>query len=403
MLFAGRVLVASLLCCGVAHAADEPPAAADVAPIKILTDVRARYESVDQDGFAQDAAAETVRARFGVETAERWRTSLLVEAEVVHALREDYNSTLNGLTTYPGVSDPEGEELNRAYFTNKSLPNTTLTLGRQRLVLDEGRFVGNAGWRQNEQTFDALRAVTRPWAKVTVDASYVSQVNRVVGPDSPVGRYHGDNALVHVGYSTGIGTVTGFAYLLELEEAPLDSTATYGARFAGSRAAFQNGKLAYVASYASQRERANNPLVFANDAFLLEVTGTTARGISIGGGLEVLEGDGVKGFGTPLAGMNKFHAGTDKFLGTPPGGLEDLFVTFGYVIKPAGAVDSVTLTATAHDFEAERGNADYGDAWQLQGKVAWGRFTMTGKYVDYDARGFSTDTTKLALQLEYFR
>jgi hypothetical protein len=32
-----------------------------------------------------------------------------------------------------------------------------LTLGRQRINLDDQRFVGSVGWRQNEQTFDAVR------------------------------------------------------------------------------------------------------------------------------------------------------------------------------------------------------------------------------------------------------
>ena len=29
-------------------------------------------------------------------------------------------------------------------------------IGRQNIVLDNARFIGNVGWRLNEQTFDAL-------------------------------------------------------------------------------------------------------------------------------------------------------------------------------------------------------------------------------------------------------
>ena len=69
-------------------------------------------------------------------------------------LKSDYNSTTNGKTTYPAVADPETYEINRLQLTNTRIPMTTVTLGRQRIVLDDQRFVGNVGWRQNEQTFD---------------------------------------------------------------------------------------------------------------------------------------------------------------------------------------------------------------------------------------------------------
>ncbi|MGL1204265.1 alginate export family protein, partial [Vibrio parahaemolyticus] len=38
---------------------------------------------------------------------------------------------------------------------------STITVGRQRITLDDQRWVGNAGWRQNEQRFDAARIETR--------------------------------------------------------------------------------------------------------------------------------------------------------------------------------------------------------------------------------------------------
>ena len=60
------------------------------------------------------------------------------------------------MTSYPVVADPENYDLNRLQLTNSSLPGTVITLGRQRILLDDQRFVGNVGWRQNEQTFDAL-------------------------------------------------------------------------------------------------------------------------------------------------------------------------------------------------------------------------------------------------------
>ncbi len=77
--------------------------------------------------------------------------------------------------------------MNRLQLTNTSLPDTTLTLGRQRINLDDQRFVGNVGWRQNEQTYDGFRVVNKSIPNLTVDVTYFDQVNRVFGKESPVG------------------------------------------------------------------------------------------------------------------------------------------------------------------------------------------------------------------------
>ena len=111
-----------------------------------------------------DAEAGTVRARLGVETGKAWNTALLIEGEFVTPFITDYrpDPTVATMLTYPLVPDPEAYELNRAHLTNTSIANTTITLGRQRINIDDQRFVGNVGWRQNEQTFDALRVVNKP-------------------------------------------------------------------------------------------------------------------------------------------------------------------------------------------------------------------------------------------------
>src|SRR5262245_4464865 len=126
------------------------------AEVKPILDTRLRYESVDQDGVAQTAEAMTLRARLGFETGKIAGTALLAEGEFVRPIIEDYNSTTNGNSTYPVVADPNSSEVNRLQLVNSSLPATTVTLGRQRIVLDDHRFVGDVGWRQNEQTFDAI-------------------------------------------------------------------------------------------------------------------------------------------------------------------------------------------------------------------------------------------------------
>ncbi|HET8697480.1 MAG TPA: hypothetical protein VFO94_08350, partial [Gammaproteobacteria bacterium] len=93
-----------------------------------IFDLRARYEGVAQDGFANDAEALTSRLRAGFQTAPLKKTSLLVEGVWVEALDDDYNSTTNGNASFPVVADPaDFAAINRFALINKSLPSTTLT------------------------------------------------------------------------------------------------------------------------------------------------------------------------------------------------------------------------------------------------------------------------------------
>jgi len=266
-------------------------------------------------------------------------------------------------------------------------------------VLDDQRFVANVGWRQNEQTFDAVRVTNRSITNVTIDLAYLGRINRVFGRESPVGHYEGDNYVANVAYQTPLGKLTGFGYLLDFEEAPADSSQTLGVRFAGERVV-RRVKLAYATSWASQEDRANNPLDYSDDFYALEVTGTI-RQWSLGAGVEILEGDGVKGFATPLATLHKFQGWADKFLNTPPNGIDDRYVTLGYATKGVGVLDTLSASAAWHAFEAERGPLDYGSELNLQLQAKWRRFSGTLKFADYHADRFASDTRKFWVQVDF--
>lgn len=400
-------LALSAAACGAhAQSADTMgPFESAVSGTKLLFDTRMRYEGVDQDPMAEDAEALTVRARVGFETGKAWGTSLLAEADLVWPLLTDYNSTTNGKTQYPIVADPETHEINRLQLSNTSLPGTTLTVGRQRILLDDHRFVGNVGWRQNEQTYDSVRVVNKSVKNLTLDLSYVTQVNRVFGKDSPQGRYEGDSVLANVSYQFPIGKLTGFGYLLEFDAidgvpaAVRDSSETVGVRFAGEKPVGAT-KIAYAASYATQSERGDNPLAFDLDYYMGEVTGTFSR-YSLGAGLEVLEGDGVKGFTTPLATLHKFQGWTDKFLATPANGIEDRYLNAGVTLKNIAGLETMAFVASYHTYDAERISMDYGDEINVQLLAKRGKFTGILKYGDYQADDLLTDTKKYWVQFEY--
>jgi hypothetical protein len=221
----------------------------------------------------------------------------------------------------------------------------------------------------------------------------------VFGRESPVGHYDGDNYVANVAYQMPLGKLTGFAYLLDFDEAPTDSSRTLGARFAAERV-IRRVKLAYSAAWATQEDRTNNPLDYSDDFRAAEITGTV-RQWSLGAGVEILEGDGVKGFATPLETLHMFQGWADKFLTTPPNGIDDRYVTLGYATKGVGLLDTLSATVAYHVFEAERGALDYGSEVNLQLQAKWRRFNGTLKYADYHADRFATDTRKFWAQVDF--
>jgi hypothetical protein len=382
---------------------------------KPIFDARLRYEDVDQTLMSEEADAETLRVRLGFETGKAWNTSLLAEGEAITHLSGDYRDDTARArnVAYPMVPDPESEEINRLQLVNTSLANTTVTLGRQRILLDDQRFVGNVGWRQNEQTFDAVRIVNKPLTALTLDLTYLNQVNRIFGRESPQGRYHGDGVLANTAYNFSFGKLTGFGYWLDFDPityVPVAlnptrvSTETLGLRFAGERP-LNKLKVAYAASYATQSDYGSNPLDIDLGYYSAEVIATYRQyGITVG--QEVMEGNGVVGFSTPLATMHRFHGWADKFLTTPANGIDDKYVGVGYTAKGVAMLDTLSANLIYRDFESERLAFDLGTEVDLQVQAKYKRFVGLLKYAKYDAHEGRTpaayqDTTKFWAQLEY--
>jgi hypothetical protein len=364
-----------------------------------IFDLRVRYEGVSQDGFAEDAEALTSRLRVGFQTAPLKKNSLLVEGVAIEALDDDYNSTTNGNTGFPVVADPaDFAAVNRFAVINKSLPSTTLTFGRQRIVLDDHRFVGNVGWRQNEQTFDALRAQLGS-GKLKADFTYADQVNRVFGPDSPVGRWHGDVVLGNVGWTLPVGTLTFFDYFIDLDDAVTQSSNTLGARLNGSKKLGTIGAT-YILSYAQQVDAGKNPASFTDDYYLLE-GGLNFAKIGVGLGYEVLGSNGPTAFQTPLATLHIFEGWADKFLTTPAAGIEDAYLKVSYPMGKRGAFTNISAAAFFHDFSAEQTAAHYGEELDLQLVARTDKLVLTLKYADYRADQLLTDTDKLWLSVDF--
>lgn len=369
---------------------------------KFLLDARYRFEDVDQTGLPQGAQAHTVRARVGYQTAAVQGLSLLAEMEGVAHLNGAFNDSINGKTKRPLVTDPDGAELNRLQLDYSGLPGTQVTLGRQRINLDNQRFIGAVGFRQNEQTFDALRVVNKSIANVELNYALVTQVNRIFGNESPQGEYEGTSHLLNAAITLApVGKITGYAYFLDLNEQPLLTTRTVGARLAGKQT-LGTVTLAYVGEYAHQTDYKHNPREIALDYLAGELTGSIGgTGLTIG--IESLEGDGVRGFATPLATLHKFQGYADAFLTTPANGVVDTYGKLGHDAKLTwGSVTGLSAALWYHDFEAERGGARQGSEWDAELALKFGpKITAGVKYADFDGRGALADRRKIWLSVDY--
>jgi hypothetical protein len=380
---------------------------------KLLIDARYRYEHVDQDGFANEANAHTLRARVGFLTGKVWDLQVLVEGEGIVQFNDDLNDTTNGNVTFPVVADPEDFQINRLQIEYSGLPQTVITAGRQRVNLDNQRFVGGVAFRQNEQTFDAARITNTSIENLNLTYIYVNQINRVFGEEGGPGAFQGalegDTHLLNAGYDIkDWGKATGYAYWIDLEDAPqatVPSTRTLGLRFAGKHPITEEITALYGAEYATQSDYRNNPRNYDVDYWMLEA-GVAAHGFKLLGGVESLEGNGVDRFQTPLATLHKFQGYADVFLVTPANGIVDVYGTVGYETKVAEAEPLTSLMAavTYHDFEAERGSGDLGSEVDIELLAKFGDHWSAGiKYADYD--GFGTgafaDRDKLWLSAEF--
>tara|TARA_R110002110_G_scaffold107369_3_gene268689 strand:- start:16448 stop:17680 length:1233 start_codon:yes stop_codon:yes gene_type:complete len=370
---------------------------------KPIIDIRLRYEHVEQDGAANNANAYTARARLGYETGSFYGFSALTDFDLIdHVGPEDYNDTINGRSAYPVVADPDTAELNRLQIAYTGLPDTTVTLGRQRIIFGNARFVGNVGWRQNEQTFDALRVVNGSIEDLTLGYTYINRVNRVFGEDSPAGRFRGDTHLFNADYAAFAGVTLGaYAYLLDLNEAPVLSTQTYGARLSVPVDLTESTKLAFTGEYARQSEYEGNPRSIDLDYSLLEAALVHAP-FGLTAGYEVLEGDGTTGFSTPLATLHSHNGWADVFLTTPATGLEDIYLGASYTIDTIPALRKLVLGVTWHDFSAEKGGADFGNELDMVANlVLTGNLSLNLKFASFDGAGGFASRDKSWVSLNY--
>jgi hypothetical protein len=362
--------------------AAEPTLGEAIAAGHLILEMRARYEFVDQTKTAvltNNANAYTLRTHLGWETGDWHNLRGLVEFSNVGLFGpENYQVNVPGATTpplngadkvkFPLVNDPRTTELNRLQVTWTPTANVSTTLGRQRILIDDQRFIGNVGWRQDEQTFDSVRT-DLAWNRFRFFYAYVDHVNRVLGD---MKDWDSDSHLANLTWSPAeqLG-LEAFVYALDFSNSRPNTSLTRGAKASGKTwvSLFQ---FAYDATWARQSDYHHATAPYSLDYWSADLAGTfdiyTARV-----GYEQLDGNGTRGFSTPLATTHSFQGWADAWV-MPLGGnksfvdgLKDLNFTLN--AKPRFKLPSLYNTdflIRYHHFDDQLTGAHLAREWDAQ-------------------------------------
>lgn len=371
---------------------------------------RTRFEDVTEDvldsGTDREANAWTTRSRISYQSGVWNGFGFSAEMDNVSEMTNNHDYRTSAANVDPlwtdrnkvaVIADPTGTEVNQAFLSYTTF-NNQVKYGRQRLLLDNSRFIGNVGWRQNEQTYDGISWTNKSIRYTNFTYAYIKNVNRVFGEDNPVlGDLHVDSHVLNTSY-TGFdaGKLIGYAYLLEVND-PISQLGltgdTFGIRWQGS----VGESFLYNLEYAKQQD-AGAAKKYEADYSLAEVVYNVNRYSFTLGYEELGSDDGAYGFATPLATLHAFQGWADKFLATPAAGLEDIYFNFGVTIAGAQALLSY------HKFDSSEGSIDFGDEIDFSLSKKIGAVVLTGKLAQYsmgDNNAIYSDTTKYWLMADW--
>ncbi|MBK1883819.1 alginate export family protein [Luteolibacter pohnpeiensis] len=372
-----------------------PATAKEPSWITPTINIRARYEFADVDGF--DAShALTIRERLGLKTRDWNGFSALVEGEFSQAAIDDYNGGAAGAKPFvlnnSVIGDPETNELNQAFLQYSGF-ESMVRLGRQRIIYDNAAFVGNVGWRQNEQTFDAFSISNKSITDLTLNYAFVDQVNRIFGSDA-IGIARNVDSNLHLFNAAYTGfeglQLGGYVYLMDFDQPSGWNNQTYGFSAAGNLLGFDlYGEFAY--------QQDAGPANSLNACYYHGTAGKKFGDQNVTIGLEHLDA----GFQTPLATVHAFNGYADAFIGQriagTHGGISDIYLSHTLPL-----VAGLKWTNVAHAFGDDAISTDLG--WEFDSvlvKKFDESFTAIAKFAHFESEGKLPTTTRFSVEMNY--
>mgnify|MGYP001602057119 CR=1 FL=1 len=365
---------------------------------EVFINGRLRFEGADQDAKS-GAAVASLRNRFGLRTGKVSGFSVLAEAEHTWILSNTSDYSPFPSSSRSIIADPDNFDLNRLQL-DYSLKSTDFSLGRQYINHGDQRFIGAVSWRQNDQTFDAVSVTNSTLKDLNLTYSYANQVNRIFGTNAPSGalsRWHGDVHLMRGDYSGfSAGTFSGFAYLMDFENAVAESTNTYGAEFKGSQQLSQAmPDLDYLVTGALQNGAGDNASY--EEYYFRADLSMNAKPVNGGLGAEWMTGDGDNAFIFPLGTNHKFGGFADAFLTTPGSGLHDYYAWIG-----GKCPLEINHKVIFHHFSSDKGNDFIGYEFDyVSKKVLTENTSVLMKLAHLEGSRTVKDVQRASIQLDY--
>jgi len=366
---------------------------------QIKLDMRYRYELADVENSGKETAhANTIRFRLGYLTPEFHGLQAFAEYEGNLAMQRDYRVPAGD---WPGdsnrdvVADPQQSEFNQGWLKYKIF-NTEFKGGRQRIIVDDSRFIGNVGWRQMEQTYDSALLTSNFFENVSLQVGYIGQVKNIFSIDDTV-KLPFANASYKL---KDFAKISAYGYWLADYDAGQTgrSAQTYGFSVTGSPKITKNVKLHYRGEYSYQGDYKNNAASFDLNRYNL-MLGASVSGLTAKLAIEELGSNGTNSFQTPMGTNHKFQGWADIFLVTPVNGIRDVNASL------SGKFLGTKLAFVYHNFKSSTNSIDYGNEYDFLITKKFGKhYSLLAKYAYYDAdesaagNTYNKDVNKFWLQ-----
>ncbi len=360
------------------------------------------YSDLKDPARHHPASGFNVRTRLNYKSAAFYGVSGFIQLQNVSNIEEDFNDAKGSAQKNRDViADPDGSRVHQGYLDLGFLPKTHIKIGRQEIILDDHRLVGNIGWRQNAQSFDGVTVTSNIVKGLTLFGGYVDRVNTILLEQKDLDGFW----MFHATYGGIQGMkLSAFCYLLNSEGGDKNDRdlATYGLRATGKVMMIR-----YALDYAYQTDWNDRDYDVSANMFNGYLAADLNKMISIGAGISYIEGQDDKdpkkdrAFDTLFSTAHKFNGWADDFLGTNGGKLVDGLIDYygDLTVHYFGAKFKVVY----HYFDnqtddATKGKFDdaYGDEWDaLAVKKLYRNVKGLIKYAHYNERNSSGRYAKL--------
>jgi hypothetical protein len=343
---------------------------------KISGDIRYRFETFERDGapFTAPAYASTLRLALGYETPRFHDFSVFAQGVAVF-LTGPADYSVPSLRSQnrpdrPAILDPRSVQLSQGYLKwahglqNRKL---ALTVGREEIVLNDGRFISSSYWRQVHGSFDAAQLDADLSRDVSFTYAFLNRQYRVDGPEATDGQPPMHTHMLDLTWrKPGQVNVSAYGLLVDYRS-PAQfhlSTRTFGLRANGPYKLNQDWSVFYTAEFASQRNFGSNPNRVNANYYLAEL-GPVWRDLEFTGGYALLGGHSVTDkLSTPLA--RPFNGWTDLFIDNPStGNSHGLEARYLSASGPLTRIGGVNSTLIYYDYNSDSHRIHYGSELDL--------------------------------------